>query len=602
MMAQSIEELAKKRRKWVEANRENGFEAGLKRLLTDLYPDNAHFIYELLQNAEDAHAEEVQFILYNDRVEFEHDGPTLFSIKHVDATNIGKFGVGFKAVFAYTDTPEIESGEFYFRICDMVIPESDGLAKYQRGCKQTRFILPFNNPKKSPKRAHDEIETLLKALDAKTLLFLSHIRKIEYLLPDSSLGYIERVAQCDSRFEIRMQKPGELAESSTWFLKFDKEVLVEDEKIENEEDRSKTCRIAVAFGLAQVQSKTGGKRKQDGNGSEGLTEWALTSMEPGRVCIYFPADKETSNLRFHLHAPFASTVARDSVRDCAGNNALRDHLADLLSESMSAIRDQGLLTVRSLAVLPNDKDNLPEFYQPLMDRLVEEFQEKNLVPMKRGGHAKAVGIFRGAKALSDLIEDDDMATLLGDGYFPPMWAANPSQRNQREDNFLSMLDIEQWDTSELVKALDMLNKDNLGNWMDGKDEKWHQDLYELLIDFINAAPKNSYTAAEERKGIIKGLSLVRCTDAIYRKGSECFFPTDGIEHDGKFPRVAKGVYFVNKEEIKKVHNFLVMVGVREMDEKAEIEYILKERYSQEFVDKKQFRPELNDMKIFIVFA
>ena len=32
--------------------RNKGFEAGIRRLLTELYPDNAHFIYELLQNAE----------------------------------------------------------------------------------------------------------------------------------------------------------------------------------------------------------------------------------------------------------------------------------------------------------------------------------------------------------------------------------------------------------------------------------------------------------------------------------------------------------------------------------------------------------------------
>jgi hypothetical protein len=38
------------------AARDNGFEEGLRRLLADLYPDNAHFIYEFLQNAEDAGA------------------------------------------------------------------------------------------------------------------------------------------------------------------------------------------------------------------------------------------------------------------------------------------------------------------------------------------------------------------------------------------------------------------------------------------------------------------------------------------------------------------------------------------------------------------
>ncbi len=164
-------------------------------------------------------------------------------------------------------------------------------------------------------------------------------------------------------------------------------------------------------------------------------------MSPGRVCIYFPAEKETSNLRFHLHAPFASTVARDSVRDCAGNKALRGHLAELLAESMISIREQGLLTVPVLAILPSNKDNLPEFYTPIMNRLVQAFQKQALVPMKRGGHAPASVIFRGKKALSDFIDDDDLVRLLGGSYSSPMWLKNPPQQNQREDAFLSMLSI-----------------------------------------------------------------------------------------------------------------------------------------------------------------
>lgn len=106
-----------------------------------MYPDNAHFIYELLQNAEDANASEVRFVLDSDRVTFKHNGSRIFSRADVDAitgigfstkrddhTNIGKFGIGFKAVFAYTATPEIESGEFHFGIRDMVVPDTQGLA------------------------------------------------------------------------------------------------------------------------------------------------------------------------------------------------------------------------------------------------------------------------------------------------------------------------------------------------------------------------------------------------------------------------------------------------------------------------------------------
>ena len=201
----SLEELRLKRLKWVEANRENGFDDGIRRLLTDLYPDNAHFIYELLQNAEDAHATEVRFTLRENSVEFEHNGARLFTLGDVDSitsigfsekredqTSIGKFGVGFKAVFAYTETPEIASGEYHFHIRDLVVPDTEGLAFCPRGEKQTYFSFPFDNDAKPPEKARAEIERNLQELDESTLLFLSGIKKIEYRLPDSTEGFIDR--------------------------------------------------------------------------------------------------------------------------------------------------------------------------------------------------------------------------------------------------------------------------------------------------------------------------------------------------------------------------------------------------------------------------
>ena len=265
-MTTGLHELKQKRLKWVEANRENGFEEGINRLLTELYPDNAHFIYELLQNAEDPKATEVRFNLTDSAVEFEHNGERLFTLKDVesitsignstkrdDPTSIGKFGVGFKAVFAYTDTPEIHSGDFHFRIHDLVVPETDGVSNSSVTERKTHFIFPFDNPKKLPAIAVKEIETGLRNLGDNTLLFLSHIRKIEYTLPNGDDGSLQRINHNGGRIEIHAKHPDGEKTVSHW-LHFHKDVEVTDD-----DGKSKICHIAIAYSLRRKQKNRGNR-------------------------------------------------------------------------------------------------------------------------------------------------------------------------------------------------------------------------------------------------------------------------------------------------------------------------------------------------------
>ena len=93
----------------------------IRGIVEDLYPDRAHFIYELLQNAEDAGAKVAKFALYDDRLVFQHNGRSFSKEDVLGITNIGKgskrdeqdkigrFGVGFKSVFVYSETPSIWS-------------------------------------------------------------------------------------------------------------------------------------------------------------------------------------------------------------------------------------------------------------------------------------------------------------------------------------------------------------------------------------------------------------------------------------------------------------------------------------------------------------
>ena len=53
---------------------------GVKRSVTEKYSEHAHFIYELLQNADDTRATNVRFFLDKNGLFFAHDGEIHFSI------------------------------------------------------------------------------------------------------------------------------------------------------------------------------------------------------------------------------------------------------------------------------------------------------------------------------------------------------------------------------------------------------------------------------------------------------------------------------------------------------------------------------------------
>lgn len=581
----AFRQLRSDRLAYVDGLRRNkGFEAGILRLLTQLYPDNAHFIYELLQNAEDAKASHARFTVGNEALVFEHDGSRLFSARDVESitsigdstkadspTEIGKFGVGFKSVFAYTETPEIQSGEYRFRIRDLVVPELLQSSSIGSNGFKTKFFFPFNHPKKGVEQATLEITSALRSLGDVTLLFLSNICRISYVLPDGSEGQLARTVPQELRqarsigehIEVSVHSPGDEPRQSHW-LRYRNSVTIDDES------SHKDCTIAVAFGLVESEARNQRRR------------WRVIPLVPGRVCIYFPADKETSNLRFHMHAPFASTVARDSVRNSSGNDRLLAALAVLAAESMEDIRDRGFLTVASLEVLPINDDNLSPFYAPVKARIVHAFKSKQLVPTKSGSYEVADNLFRGPSDIVNLIGDEDLSLLTGGRWEIPLWCANPSQVNQRADKFLDSLEIEDWGWDELFDAVscdpsnseledDSAWPERLAGWLAAKDDSWLQRFYALLRD--GEMRHGQYSDVSElalvRAETGSGVRMVKPADAF-------FSASDG----GLVPQgicvVRPATYSSGKSELQKnaARLFLESAGVRVFDEEIELRALL----------------------------
>lgn len=67
-----LSELTKKRREHVRSCEENNDRS--HQIIAGLYSDPSRFVYEILQNADDAEASKVQFSLTSDKLEITHNG------------------------------------------------------------------------------------------------------------------------------------------------------------------------------------------------------------------------------------------------------------------------------------------------------------------------------------------------------------------------------------------------------------------------------------------------------------------------------------------------------------------------------------------------
>jgi len=567
-----FQRLIERRRKFIDGLDANRGEINLD-IFEDFYPDRAHFVYELLQNAEDAGATEVSFTLTPDRLVCEHDGRvfTLEDVKSItglhDSTKaqaedkIGKFGVGFKSVFVYTAAPSIHSGDFAFRIVQLILPDPIAPAASLAG--RTRFEFPFDNPKKPKADAYAEIAAGLKELDEKTLLFLTSLQSVKWRIGAETTGAVRRRKHADFHFEVLKELGGKTAASSH-FLKFDEAVHGFPKQ-----------RVALAFTLDFLP---GVPRFQQG---KPLSEQVkIIPAEPGSVAVFFPAVKESSGLRFHLHGPFVPELSRASIKETKANIPLFEQLATLSGKSLHRIKELGLLTPDFLAVLPNPQDQIPPRYQSIRSAIADEMKAHPLTPTHARGHAPANRLIQARASIKSLLSEDDIEFLVDYDDDPPLWAVGASQRNSRIDNFLSGLGIREWGVEEFIEALsDKVNEDSFfGNepdeeflsWLQGKPPTWMQEFYALL-----------HAEAKDEAHRLKPLRIVRLTDGTLSKGDRAFFAGEGT---GKGFAVAdKAVYTsgTGKAQQENAKNLLTLIGVRDIGEAEEVEIILKTRYTEE---------------------
>ena len=532
---------------------------GLKTLLSQFYPDKNHFIYELLQNAEDAGASNVRFEVLPDRLIFAHNGTEPFSIKHIDAiTNIslstkldedskaGKFGIGFKSVFAFTETPHIYTDDICFKIVDMFLPEEIP-QKDTNG--ETIFEFPFDNVKLPATDAIEKIEAGLKDISATTLLFLTNVREITYTLINGKSGIIEakhdskseksdaiskyvfsEFVHCSSAFD-----DGKIDEDTDW-LRFNRRIA-----IPIEDGKTKAHWVNIAFPIKRDHS-------QQGYTFSTLTKDSSQNSPQGKVSIFFIAPNAKSNLQFHINAPFGCPPSRDSVSDTTDNDILISEIALLVREAIINLRDVKELKPDFFNFLPIESDHVDKQFTPIKNAIFDVFETENVYPIINGGYSNKENVISAGEDLRKLLSIENVRTLINRQCIE--YLLNPQTRGY---TFIKEIGVLILDAATILNGLLQMDVDLVNKLFMSRKHEWYKNIYTIL-----SAVRDNFDLEP-----LSECKIVCTKNNRLIKPSEAKFVDDPtVILDKRFEEVSKTVYEQGDSSKTKARSFLEAIGVK----------------------------------------
>ncbi len=394
----------------------------------DKYSDSAHFIYEMLQNADDAGATEVEMELWPDKFIFTHNGRIRFTVSdpkkevedreagrlgHINSicsigfssknyeteikqNKIGKFGVGFKAVFQYTSTPEIYDNPFCFRIDNYIVPTTIESTDYRKHGK-TVFVLPFNHESITPQKAFEEIALKLKNLDYPQL-FLHHIRTITWRTPNES-----------DRIEKALEYEGKGNNLTYSLYNLEKRAG----------DRQRILLLKRTIDIAQ-------HGRHDIALGYYIENGRIDTKTSRNIHCFFPTNENIGTC-YVIHAPFALVDNRQQIkRNNDINTALFKAIAELAADSLIILRDwkgsdkAKLLNDNILQLIKYDTTSYDGYYYDShrISNYFEVsynnvFENKPLFLSRTGKYLnKRQGVWA-ASEIQKLLDDDQIKDLTG---------------------------------------------------------------------------------------------------------------------------------------------------------------------------------------------
>ena len=594
MRAKTFDDIANDNRAYVEAGLRAGKHEGVAKLLAHQYSTKTHFIFELLQNAEDAGATTAEFRVYGDRLEFSHDGTRLFTDRDVesitgiddsnkDATAIGRHGIGFKSVFAYTHCPRIDSGDLHFELQDVFVPVKVQADKSTTAPtpKQTRITLPFDDETNPPARpfralvpstdATRSIDDALASLSPRTLLFLKKLKEIVWTTSDDRSGYLLQLTdEFEGRQDVRRIDLTNGSVEERWI------VFANDLDIEVESDGTlQTRSFPVEVGYLIEDGK-------------------LIRAQNTELVVYFPTEKKTE-LGFLVQGPFSTTKARDNIiSDDPNNQLIIRNASELAARSLVALRNAELIELKSYEALPLREGDFPSgsFFRPFFDAFKRQFLISELLPASDRGYVASTGavLARGA-GLRELISDEMLGTL---AELPSnaKWISGEVTQDRTPElrsYVVKHLEVPELDPEAFARKLD-------ARFLRARSDEWFISFYQFLDK-----QKSLWQPAQNRwssAGPLRDKPILKLEDGelsapFDKHGAPKVFLPSGESVGFKTVRSS-----IASDRI--ALSFLEGLGLKPVGEREIIKRVLETRYAEP--DSINFETYFEDIKTFCGFA
>jgi hypothetical protein len=470
-------------------------------LFEQLNTDEAHFIYEVLQNADDVKASWVIFELKPDKLVFKHNGTVKFTLSnenpkgHInaitsfgnstkgDTPEIGKFGIGFKTVYKYTRTPHIYEDEFKFKIDDYFVPDWLETDFPQREPGETVFVFPFDHPDFQPKQCYETILRKLKELQVPTL-YLSHLISIDWFAGTESGRYSYAVSKTG---ETKLPEP---TKAIHW------RKLSYSKRINSTTDTQHLLQFYQSISVAKL---TGGQLFDFRINVTYLLDENYHLQVPDRpfdAFCFFPTHYPTG-LKFMVHAPFLLSANREGLEVNEMNRARLAELATLAANSLYTLRQEKgldgkpLLTDALFKIISTKPDKTPVdspnrlSFNAFYEKTVSTIKAGRFLPTSQEGFVSvSEAKWADSQELADIF--DRYKLQLIEPYTKSQWVFRAYNRRQTDiKEFIDTIGVEILEPTDILWKL-------TASFIEYQSEEWLLKFYRYLnrVKGYNSKYKN----------------------------------------------------------------------------------------------------------------